>query len=243
MKTLTLLTVLLSATFAFAQNAEPAKRNLRKDFETLGDNKAVVERVRNLDTQQKVRIVQNRLVDRNNRVELGLNYAFINGGDSYVQTQNFGGGLEYHINPRWSLGVHYQRAYNSLTAEGDQQFRLAREAQALDSASSHKFPAVDYPLNSTLATASFYPIYGKLNLFDAAVAHFDIYMLLGYGRITVLTGSTNLYAAGIGAGVWMSSRITTRLEMRYQTYQDLLLTDRRQQNQFQALASVGILVW
>jgi outer membrane immunogenic protein len=95
--------------------AQAPKKDLKSDFSTLGDNKDVVERVKNMDTHQRVRIVQNRLVDRNHRIEIGANYAYNGGGDSYVKTQNVGGNLEYHINPRWSLGLHFEKAYNTLT--------------------------------------------------------------------------------------------------------------------------------
>lgn len=243
-----LLTALLTLSFlassaAFAADAKKSNRNLKKDFETLGDNQDVVERIKNLDTQQKVRIVQNRIVDRNNRVELGLNYSFLSGGDSYVKTQNGGVSLEYHFNPRWTVGVQYQKSYNTLTSEASNIYDRVQSCQQAGPGCTEKFPAIDYPTQSTMATISYYPIYGKLNLFDAKVAHFDIYVTAGYGRISLLSGSSNLYSGGIGAGFWFSSRLTTRIEARYQRYQDLLLTDKREQGQVQALASIGMLIW
>ncbi len=239
------LLIILATAFAFssAMAQTKGKRNLKKDFETLGDNQEVVERVKNLDTNQKVRIVQNRLVDRNNRVELGLNFAYVGGGDSYVKTQNGGAALEYHINPNWSLGVQHQKSYNSLTSEGTSIYDRVQACQNAGPGCTEKFPAIDYPLESTLATISYYPIYGKLNLFDASVAHFDVYTTIGYGQIKLLSGSTNLTSLGVGTGIWLNSRFTTRLEARYQRYQDLLLTDKRQQSQLMALASIGILIW
>lgn len=235
----TLTLILFGSAVSFAQT----KKSLKKEFSTLGDNQEVVERIRNLDNNQKVRIVQNRIVDRNNRIELGLNYAFNGGGDSYVKTQNVGGILEYHINPRWSLGLQYQKSYNSLTPEGDSQFERALEAQKIDPASTERFPAVDYPLETNLFTVSFYPVYGKLNLFDSGIAQFDVYTQLGYGSISLFSGKSDLYSAGLGAGIWFSPRITSRLEVRYQKYEDLLKTDRRSQTNLQALASIGVLLW
>lgn len=240
------LLIILSSIIAFNVATAEVKnknRNLKKDFETLGDNQEVAERVKNLDTNQKVRIVQNRLVDRNNRIEVDLNYSFVGGGDSYVKTQNGGAAIEYHINPNWSLGVQHQKSYNSLSTEASTIYDRVQACQNAGPGCTEKFPALDYPIQSTMATVSYYPIYGKLNLFDAAVAHFDIYTLLGYGQIKLLSGTTNITALGLGAGVWLSPRFTTRLEVRYQRYQDLLQSDRRQQSQLQALASLGILIW
>lgn len=226
-----------------AASSSGGRKDLKKEFSTLGDSQEVVERIKNLDNDQKVRVVQNRLVDRNNRLEMGLNYAFSGGGDSYVKTQNLGAKAEYHINPRWSLGLEYQKAYNTLTPEGESQFDKALAAQKIDPASTDRFPAVDYPLNSQLATISFYPIYGKLNLFDSGIAQFDVYAQLGYGSISLYSGKTSLASAGLGTGIWLNQRVTTRLEVRYQKYKDLLKTDDRDQSNIQALASLGVLLW
>lgn len=242
------LSVLLFSSFSLAQApnnkvASSSRKDLKKEFATLGDSQEVVERIKNLDNDQKVRVVQNRLVDRNNRLEMGLNYAYSGGGDSYVKTQNLGVKMDYHINPRWSLGLEYQKSYNSLTSEGENRLDRALAAQKIDPASTERFPAVDYPLNSQLATISFYPLYGKLNLFDSGIAQFDVYAQIGYGSMTLNSGSTSLASAGLGTGIWLSQRVTTRLEVRYQKYKDLLKTDNREQSNVQALASLGVLIW
>jgi hypothetical protein len=82
-----------------------------------------------------------------------------------------------------------------------------------------------------------------LNLFDTGIAQFDMYLQLGYGKMNLFTGSTDVTSIGIGSGVWLNQRLTTRLEARYQQYEDLLLTDQRKQNNLQVVASLGILVW
>lgn len=225
--------------------ASSAKKDLRSEFSTLGDNNDVVERVKNMDSNQKVRVVQNRIVDRNHRIELAGNYAFTGGGDAYVKTQNLGAILEYHINPRWSLGLQYLKAYNALSSEGERILANAKTDQAIDKGSQARYPGVDYPLDSQLATVSFYPINGKMNLFDLGISQFDIYLQLGYGKINLYEGnaSSDLLSVGVGSGFWLSQRFTSRLEVRYQQYEDLLLSDKRKQNTLQALASIGILVW
>ncbi|MCB0368013.1 MAG: outer membrane beta-barrel domain-containing protein [Bdellovibrionales bacterium] len=230
---------LLHASSAEAQS----KKELKSEFSTLGNDQEVIERIKNLDSHKKIRIVQNRLVDRNNRIELGMKYAYNGGGDSYVTSQNLGGQLEYHLNPRWSFGLEFDKSYNTLTPEGQNQFDLALAAQKIDPASTQRFPSVDYPIESQLFTISYYPIYGKLNLFDSGIAQFDVYTQLGYGNITLYSGKTNLTSLGLGVGLWLTQRITSRLEVRYQNYKDLLLTEERNQNNLQALASLGILIW
>lgn len=241
--------LVLSAAFAMIlvapilASAQKDKKDLKNEFSTLGDNREVVERVKNMDTHQKVRVVQNRLVDRNHRIEIAGNYAFNGGGDSYVKTQNLGALLEYHINPRWSLGAHYQKSYNTLTPEGENRLSAALADQTVNKGSTMKYPAVDYPLETQLATISYYPIYGKMNLFDTGIAQFDMYIQLGYGKINLFSGTSDVMSVGLGSGIWLTQRITTRIEGRFQQYEDLLKTDRRNQNNFQAVASLGILVW
>ncbi len=228
--------------FGFSVYAEKTK-DLKDDFKTLGNSPEVSERIKNLNHDQKIRVVQNRLVDRNNRLELALNYAFNGGSDSYVKTQSLGGFLEFHLNPRWSLGFEYQKSYNQLSPEGKNQFDKALAAQKIDPASPERFPAIDYPLDSNLLKLNFFPIYGKLNFFDMGIAQFDIYMQLGYGSISLYSGKSNLYSVGLGSGVWFNKWITGRLEVRYLKYNDLLNSEVRNQSNLQALASMGVLLW
>ncbi len=216
--------------------------SLKSDFEGLGDNDAFLERAKSMNAESRTRIVQNRTVDLNNRFEIGGNYGINGGGDSYVTTQNLGAYLDFHFSPRWAVGVRYQHSYNKLTSEGEEQYKRAREAQAIDPASPEAFAGVDYPIDTSLFTVSYAPIYGKLNLFDSGIAHFDIYGLLGYGVMKLNSGNSNTYAAGIGSGIWLSQHFATRLEVRYQAFEDLIGTANRKQNIIQGMVSFGLLL-
>lgn len=229
--------------FASLVHAADSDSSLKKEFQTLGDNKDVIERVKKMDSQQKVRIVQNRLVNRNNRIELAADFGALFGADSYVKTSNLGAQLQYHLNPNWSFGVEYHKSYNDLSAEGKRMYDRSYACQQNGSGCQERFPGVDFPLETKMATISFYPIYGKLNLFDSSIAQFDIYTLLGYGQKTLNSGDTDVFAAGLGVGVWLNNYITSRLEFRYENYKDLLDIQPRSQNAFTAIASVGVLVW
>jgi outer membrane immunogenic protein len=212
MKNLILAVLLLGSTAANAQF------DLKKDFDSLGGNKAIADRAKALDPKNKVRVVQNRTVDRNMRLELGGNFGMVAGGDSYIKTQNWGGNLDFHLNPKWSVGARYYQSFNTLTAEGKDVFdqAQARQAQMRD----FEVPEVDHPIETTLAVLNWYPLYGKTNLFDTAVATFDIYTLIGYGRTKLNSGMANTFAAGGGVGAWLSQHFSTRFEVRYQTYED-----------------------
>ncbi len=237
-----LILILLFNAIEFKAFAETSS-DLKKEFQTLGDSKEVNERVRKLENQQRVRIVQNRLVDRNNRIEIALDYGSLFGADTYVKTNQLGLKLQYHLNPQWSFGGEYQKFYNTLTAEGTRQYDAAYACQQQDSNCPQRFVGIDFPLESKLATVSFYPIYGKLNLFDAAIVQFDLYTLLGFGKKTLNSGESDVLAAGLGVGIWLNHYFTTRLEFRYENYKDLINLQPRNQNSFTALASLGLLVW
>lgn len=237
----TLGVVLLVSSTALSQTS--TRKNLKGQLNSLGTSSEVSERVKNMDSRQKVRVVQNRSVDRNNRIELGVNYGMLNNADSYVQTQNAGAALQYHFSPRFSFGFEYQKAFNKMTPEGDRQYTNAQSLQQQDPGNEVLFPGIDYPLDTKMAIASFYPIYGKLNLFDSGIAQFDVYTSLGAGQMGLRSGSTTVMMAGLGTGIWLTNYLTMRLEGRYQKYQDLVQTQKRNQNTFQVLGSLGIFVW
>lgn len=237
------LAILLSvSTDAYAQKRSNKKSSLKSEFQGLGDNEAFLEKAKTLNAESRTRVVQNRTVDLNNRFEIGGNYGINGGGDSYVNTQNLGAYVDFHFNPRWAIGIRYQKSYNELTSEGKAQYDKARAAQQNDPGSNQDFVGVDFPIDTGLFTVSYAPIYGKLNLFDTSVAHFDIYGLVGYGVMKLDSGNTDTYTAGIGSGIWLNQYFATRLEVRYQAYEDLIGTQNRKQNIIQGMFSIGILL-
>lgn len=203
-----------------AASAKPIDFN--KDFDSLGGSADIRKRAKDLDPNNRVRVVQNRAVDRNLRLELGVNGGLVSGGDSYVKTQNLGANMDFHITPRWSFGARYYHSYNTLTNEGTQLYENARAQQARGVPGNQiDIPKIDYPVDTGLVVINYYPFYGKMAMFDSSVAHFDVYALVGAGRTMLYSGATNTYAAGGGMGLWLGQHFTTRLEARYQTYEDL----------------------
>lgn len=222
--------------------APQAEKSLKSDFDTLGDNKVFTERVKQMDQDKRVRIVQNRIVDLHNRFEIAGTYGYNAGGDSYVTTQHLGGILEYHFSPKFAIGLRYQHYFNELTNEGKAQYDAARAAQANDPAAAQRFAGIDYPEQVGLVTMSYSPIYGKLNLFDMSVAHFDIYVLGGYGQMQLQSGTSDVFTGGIGSGIWLTQNFSARLEARYEAYKDLIGTQDRSQNNIQGMVAIGILL-
>jgi outer membrane immunogenic protein len=222
MKKLTLISALIFVT-GLANVA--MARDLSKRIDTLGGDKELVKKAQALDARNKFRVVQKRAVDRNWRMELGANVSMHSGGDPYVETQSYGGFFDLHINPRWSIGVRHNENMNTLTSEGKRVFDEAERNGLLQD--PFQRPAIDYPLSSTLGVISFYPVYGKLNLFDTAVTQFDLYMLGGYGQVKLSSGASDAWTAGGGIGIWWNQHFSTRAEVRYQSYEDKIYTGSR----------------
>lgn len=192
--------------------AMAARADIMEDFDKLGGNDVLMEKAKALEPERQVSVVQDRIVGRTKRFEFAPEFASVVGGDSYLDTNVWGLNAHFHINPHWSIGVKYNKMYNSMSPEGQ---NLIDDSSLLG---KNIVPEIDYPKDQSLATLNFYPIYGKLNVFDKAIAHFDVYALAGYGQINLRSGNTSTYTAGGGVGLWLSQHLTSRLELRYQTY-------------------------
>ncbi|UYL08129.1 outer membrane beta-barrel domain-containing protein [Bdellovibrio sp. SKB1291214] len=240
----------LSATFLFialcsqSTFAAPAKRTAPKkaavtktqaapvdnsdvtsDIDSLGGNEQLMNMAQNIKSESRSRIVQERIVDRRNRLEVGVNYGMNFGGDAYTKTQALGAALDFHITPRWSLGARYYDYGNSLTPEGK---RIFDQAKANYAAGGRAYAVdIDYPESALMAVINWYPIYGKTSFMDIGVTQFDMYLLGGGGQITLSSGSTPVYTAGLGIGAWMSKHLTARAEIRYMNYTDKPVTGER----------------
>lgn len=194
-------------------------QDIMQDFDSLGGNDVLLERAQALNPEVKTKIVQNRIVDLNKRFELAPEISSVLGGDSYTSTWLTGLDARFHINPRWSLGVKYGYAFNEFTEEGDN----------LINSPSPIIPAVDYIKQVGLLTVNWSPIYGKMNLFDRGVVHFDLYAIAGLGQIELSSGLTSTYTAGGGAGFWLSKYLSSHIEVRYQSYEAQRFLDQKDQ--------------
>lgn len=222
-----LLLVIEVIIFTSASFAKDKNSDLINDLDSLGSNQAIAARAKAIDAENRIRVVQNRAVDRRWRFELGLSYDGVTGGDPYLRTNNLGYALDLHINPKFSLGARYYDAKNRFTSEGERIFADANQRRDIGDNSLR--PDIDSPLNSTLGIVTVYPLYGKLNFFNLGITQFDLYMSGGYGTMVLTSGKTPTWMAGGGVGIWWSQHFTSRLEVRYQEYEDTINTGHRDQ--------------
>lgn len=224
----------------------PAFADLTSEMDALGANKDILKKARAIDPKNRVRVVQHRDVDRHFRFELGINTGMVTGGDPYVNTNVLGGQLDFHITPRWSVGARYYNNSNALNNEGKKVFEDA-EARRQAGETGFRQPGIDWAKDNYMAVVNWYPIYGKMNLFDAGISQFDIYLLGGAGQINLASsGQTPLYTAGGGVGLWLTNHFATRLEARWQGYQDQIFdgfeTHKRSIDQTILTATVSFLL-
>lgn len=219
--------------FAWMQGSL-AHADLMTDFDSLGGNQAIYQKAKDLEPDQKVEIVQNRVVDLSKRSEISPQYSRVLGGNTYVQTQALDLSYQFHFTPRWSAGVKGSYYFNELTKEG----RALIDADA----TPEYVPEVDHAKYQWMVEGNWYPIYGKMNVLDLGIAHYDIYALLGAGQVTLKSGATPTYEAGIGFAVWLSQHLTSRLEVRYQTYNSQSLKGSTQNNLTETSLSMGYLL-
>lgn len=210
--------------------------DMNSQFDSLGTQKDVVDKANALQTNNSVRVVQKREVDRNWRVELGGSYGIVSGGDSYVDTRNWGANLDLHITPRWSLGLRYIDNKNQLTSEGQRIF----DAQAANG--NGTVPDINFPLKTYLALVNWYPIYGKISWFESSITQFDFYLIGGGGSVKLYNGSSPVFTGGVGMGIWWTSRITSRIEVRYQNYKDTIYSGPRNVNSMISNIGIGFLL-
>ena len=229
----------LHSSLAVAADTEPAndksRAGLLQDFDSLGGNDVLLDRAKALNPDEKISVVQDRVVKRRWREEVTTEFSGVLGGDAYVAAKNIGLNYNLHISPHWSMGLKYNYAVNTLRPEGQDLIgKTTAAGKAL-------LPDIDYEKQSGLAMVNWYPIYGKMNLYDLGVVHFDIYALGGAGVMQLHSGNTAAWTGGGGVGLWFSQHLTTRLEMRYEGYNVQLYPGKRMMDLTIASLQVGYL--
>lgn len=190
-----------------------AQADVMQDFDGLGENKELFDTAKALHPDLNVTVVQERIVKRRNRLEISPEISAFMGGDAYTDTYAYGLTMNYHIVPWISVGARYSKFSNTLNKEGT---NIIHDVTATDKGF---IPDIDYAKSSTMAFVNLYPIYGKMNLLNMGITHFDVYLTGGYGSMQLRSGSAPTWTAGGGVGFWWSQHFSTRFEVRTQSYE------------------------
>jgi len=239
MKKIIFAATLLAAGTLFAQVSDEVSR----DFDSLGDNRIILEKAKALSPEKEISIVQNRLVSRRQRVEIAPEFGGTFGGDTYTKSQTLGLNVHYHFNPKISVGVRHAYFFNQMTSEGKSLFDRAYQDYLENSdLPSMQVPDIDFGKSESMVLLNWYPVYGKMNVFDKLITQFDLYAVLGYGQIEMSSGSKPTYTIGGGFGFWHTQKISSRIEMRYQNYKAEYYTGEKSLNLAIASVQVGWLL-
>ena len=211
--------------------------NMNQQFDSLGSDEAIIEKARALQPSNSMRIVQKREVDRNWRGELGLNYGFVNGSDSYIESRDWGAVAELHINPNWSVGFRYTDQKNEYTPEGNRAW-----AAVLNKTPGASAPDTDYVESSMMGVLSWYPIYGKISWLQSVVSQFDFYVLAGGSQAKMSQTTSPIYTGGAGVGVWWNNWVSSRIEVRYEGYKEQLNDGPKSVNSIVAQVGIGVML-
>ncbi|MCB0421475.1 MAG: outer membrane beta-barrel domain-containing protein [Bdellovibrionales bacterium] len=216
-------------------NVEKAvsESGLLKDFDTLGGNDILYQKAKALEPDKNIEIVQNRVVSRSLRHELLGEFASVLDGDSYVKARSAGVNYQFHLNPRWSFGLKYEYGFNELTEAAERSIQMAIDTDNREGG----VPDMDWLKEKSMATVSYYPIYGKVNFFNQGILHFDIYGMVGAGQAKLRRSESGIYMGGLGMGMWLSQHLSARVEFRYETYE----VSRLNGDSFQKEIGVGSL--
>jgi outer membrane immunogenic protein len=212
-----------------------AHADLMKDFDSLGGNDVLMEKSKAIHPDEKISIVQDRIVQTRHRQEIAPEFSGVMGGDAYIATQNIGLNYQYHISPHWSIGAKYNYAFNSLRAEAQASIDEAQRE-------NRRAPDFNYVTQTYMAVGNWYPIYGKMNLLDMGVSHFDVYTLAGAGQVMLSRGNSFTYTVGGGIALYLSQHLNTRLEMRYQNYNSQKYTGNQSMDLTVASMQIGYLL-
>lgn len=195
-----------------------ANADIMQDFDSLGGNDVLLDKAQSIRPESKIQVVQDRIVDRRSRNEFALETGMVAGGFSYLDSNFVGLNYQFHITPRWSIGAKYSYYFNELSPEGKSLISKYDQLAAGQNTDTPYVPELDFPEQSYMALVNWYPFYGKLNLYDLGILHFDFYLLGGYGQVQLDSGDTDTWSAGGGMGMWFSQHLTSRFEVRYQNY-------------------------
>ncbi len=219
-----------------------ASADIMEDFDSLGGNDVLLDKAKALNPDAEIRVVQDRIVPRRWRHEFNLGYSNFIGGDSLLNTQSVNFDYHIHITPRWSIGAKYFKTYNGLSSEGEALVGNGGQLKDRIKDDETIIPELDQPSQGYMGVLSWYPMYGKINMANLGILHFDAYFSLGYGMMDLESGQSDSYSIGGGLGFWISQHLTSRIEIRQQFYDTVRFTGKQNMNMTIATFSMGYML-
>lgn len=214
-----------------------AQNPLLKDLNTLGENKFLVPYIKKTSTSSEVSVIQNRFYSRSTKQELLTGLAYITSGPAYFNTTGVSMLYKFYINSKWSVGIDYSYFSNSLSPAGLQIIKDG-EAKLTNDPDFAFIPDLDFPKFSYTATASWYPSYGKFNLFNK-IMYFDLFLTSGVGQIVLKHKPSPLFLLSLGSSFWFTKKWTGRMELQSKLYKETWYSRKHNIMTTQVMLSTG----
>ena len=199
-------------------SASIMQASILRDLKALGGNDVLFKKAKILTPEKKITIVQSRITDRTLRHEFNFEASHVLGGDALLNTGRFGLNYQFHIMPYLSVSLKGHISFNSLSSEGDAFVQRALTVYNSFDQLEPLIPDIDYEKYGSYLVVNWYPIYGKFNLYDLGIGHYDMYLLAGGGGVWLRRSTAMSVLFGGGVGFWLANKFSLRLETKYETY-------------------------
>lgn len=174
------------------------------------------DELKGTSTKKPVSVLQNRFYLKSKRPELGVLLGTVT-NEAYTDTKIHGLRFGMFMN-EW-VGLELQ---NITTTVRDSADRKALNKKIYRDRTEDKLVTADAEVNPIQSMQDFVaigaPLYGKINILDAALVYVDIYGSIGISRVTTQQGVKNALAIGAGQRFYFGDRYSLRLDFRNRSY-------------------------
>ena len=166
--------------------------------------------------ENELGVVQNRLYSKDKKIEFGL-FGGVVASDPFLSVKNLGALLGFHFSEYLAMNIF---GYKDLA---DPSSALALLEKPLSEGGLGTTANTNKPRWYLGGEFMFSPVYGKLSVLGKAIIHYDMHLLAGLGTTATESGRNLTPHVGIGQQIYLTQRISIRLDYRLQIYNDTIV--------------------
>jgi outer membrane beta-barrel protein len=178
--------------------------------------------------QEKFYSIQDRYSPLKGRVETTATLSEKMSDVGFIQSREFGAGIRYYFNSKWSLGVNGSAAMNKLSNSAERLF-----------VKDGLVPDVPYTKYRGDLSTRYNLFYGKFRLSMDRVLYFDQYVSLGPAYIVTSNGNAIGAAADIGFAFWIGRNWSAHFGIKDYVYGEPNSTGNSLVNQLFVTLNIG----
>lgn len=192
-----------------AEKPRPAQTAAAESERTQID--AIKEKYWARGDDSELGVVQNRLYTKSRKLEVEV-LTGIPFTDPFLDVKSYGGAVGWHLNEYFSLRALGWKASVSPSSA------LLTFQKTLNASANTNEPRSF--LGGELAGSL---LYGKLSLLGKKIIYYDLHLLAGAGATSTESGDYFTPFAGIGQQVYLSRRLTLKVDYRLMRYHEQIL--------------------